>query len=605
MKKELINGNGWADLYDCSNYLYPVEYNELKKRIMKKGSFLFIMVLLLITVSKAQAPEITRNDTQLDQFSTTPELVALVKDAAALIRTKGEAAFTEFRIPGSRWRKSDIYIFVLDPKGNMLVHADSAMEGKNQLDLKDINGRPIIRGLIGAATRFPDKSEGWYHYEWNVPGGLLPRWKSSYVCRVKAPSAKTYIVGSGIYNDRMEKIFVEDMVKDAVSEIGRNGEAALQLFHDPTGPFIAKDAYIFVYDMNGINLALPAFPNLEGRNLLDMKDTHGKQIIREMLSLVQTTGSGWVDYMWPKPGESVSTGKSAYVSKAKMGDKWLLVGSGIYLPEARKEMTTAKKMKAKELMTLVREGAAVLQKNGEKAYEEFSKKDSKWYRDNTYLFVFNMNGVRAFHAAEPESEGQNDAGLKDVIGRAIGKMILEIGTSASGEGWIHYMYPEPGEVFPTWKSSFVKRVTFPDGKQYIVGSGIYNMEMDKAFIEDVVNRAAALVEEQGKEAFVLLRDKKGPFVFMDTYVFVDNMQGVELVNAAQPGIEGKNLINEKDVNGKFLVRDIIDSATKKGSAWVDYFWYKPGQNEPAHKLAYVRKVQHGNETYIVGAGLYE
>jgi signal transduction histidine kinase len=605
MKKELINGNGWADLYDCSNYLYPVEYNELKKRIMKKGSFLFIMLLLLITVSKAQAPEITRNDTQLDQFSTTPELVALVKDAAALIRTKGEAAFTEFRIPGSRWRKSDIYIFVLDPKGNMLVHADSAMEGKNQLDLKDINGRPIIRGLIGAATRFPDKSEGWYHYEWNVPGGLLPRWKSSYVCRVKAPSAKTYIVGSGIYNDRMEKIFVEDMVKDAVSEIGRNGEAALQLFHDPTGPFIAKDAYIFVYDMNGINLALPAFPNLEGRNLLDMKDTHGKQIIREMLSLVQTTGSGWVDYMWPKPGESVSTGKSAYVSKAKMGDKWLLVGSGIYLPEARKEMTTAKKMKAKELMTLVREGAAVLQKNGEKAYEEFSKKDSKWYRDNTYLFVFNMNGVRAFHAAEPESEGQNDAGLKDVIGRAIGKMILEIGTSASGEGWIHYMYPEPGEVFPTWKSSFVKRVTFPDGKQYIVGSGIYNMEMDKAFIEDVVNRAAALVEEQGKEAFVLLRDKKGPFVFMDTYVFVDNMQGVELVNAAQPGIEGKNLINEKDVNGKFLVRDIIDSATKKGSAWVDYFWYKPGQNEPAHKLAYVRKVQHGNETYIVGAGLYE
>jgi signal transduction histidine kinase len=54
-----------------------------------------------------------------------------------------------------------------------------------------------------------------------------------------------------------------------------------------------------------------------------------------------------------------------------------------------------------------------------------------------------------------------------------------------------------------------------------------------------------------------------------------------------------------------LVRDIIDSATKKGSAWVDYFWYKPGQNEPAHKLAYVRKVQHGIVTYIVGAGLYE
>src|SRR6478672_10654076 len=177
----------------------------LKKRIMKKRAFLFILAFILITVCKAQSTEIVRNNNQLDQFSTTPELVALVKDASELVRTKGEGAFTELRIPGSRWRKQETYIFVLDPQGNMLLHADPAMEGKNQLDLKDINGRPIIRGLIGAATRFPDKPEGWYHYEWNVPGGLLPRWKSSYVRLVKAPSAKTYIVGSGIYNDRMER----------------------------------------------------------------------------------------------------------------------------------------------------------------------------------------------------------------------------------------------------------------------------------------------------------------------------------------------------------------------------------------------------------------
>jgi len=565
---------------------------------MKKAFFLFILAFSLITISKAQPK-------QLHQFNTTPQLVALVKDAAELARVKGETAFGNFRIPASRWRKAETYIFVLDPEGNMIVHADPAMEGKNQLDLKDINGKPIIRGLLAAATTFPDKTEGWYHYEWNVPGGLLPRWKSSYVRLVKAPSGKSYIVGSGIYNDRMEKLFVEDMVKDAVKQIGHNGEAALRQFHDPTGPFIAKDAYIFVYDMNGVNLALPPFPNLEGRNLLDMKDTHGKLIIRDMLQLLATKGSGWVDYMWPKPGENVSTEKSAYVSKAKMGDKWVLVGSGVYLAGAAKEISSDKKIAAPELMTLVRQGAAALQKDGEKAYPEFRKKDSKWFRNNTYLFVFNMDGARVFHAAEPESEGQNDAGLKDDIGRAIGKMILETGATASGEGWVHYMYPEPGEVFPTWKSSFVKRVTFPDGKQYMVGSGIYNMQMDKEFIQDVVNRAATLVEDQGKEAFTQLRDKKGPFVFMDTYVFVDNIEGVELVNPAQPTLEGKNLMNEKDVNGKFVERAILDAINKNPSSWVDYYWYKPGQNEPARKQTFVKKVQHGNETYIVGAGFYQ
>lgn len=572
---------------------------------MKKNSLWLILVFSFITIGKAQPPVIVSNFNSLNELNTTPELISLVTEAAELVRTKGEAAFTDFRIPGSRWRQAETYIFVLDPEGNMLVHADPAMEGKNQMDLKDINGKPITRGLLAAATTFPDKPDGWYHYEWNVPGGLLSRWKSSYVRLVKAPSGKSYIVGSGIYNDRMEKVFVEDMVKEAVAQISTNGEAALRLFHDSTGPFIAKDSYIFVYDMNGVNLALPPFPNLEGRNLFDLKDTHGKLIMHEMLHVVKTKGSGWIEYMWPKPGESVSTEKSAYVSKAKMGDKWVLVGSGVYLADAPKEISPYKTITAPQLMALVRKGAAVLEKEGERAYAEFRKKGSKWFGDHTYLFVFNMDGARVFHAAEPESEGQNDLGLKDINGRAIGKMILETGTKGSGQGWVHYMYPEPGEIFPTWKSSFVKRVTYPDGKQYIVGSGIYNMQMDKAFIEDVVNRAAMLVQEKGKDAFGQLRDKKGPFVFMDTYVFVDNPEGVELVNGAQPGIEGKNLINEKDVNGKFFQREIIEAATKKNGAWVDYFWYKPGQNEPAHKQTFVKKVQHGNESFVIGAGFYD
>jgi hypothetical protein len=43
---------------------------------------------------------------------------------------------------------------------------------------------------------------------------------------------------------------------------------------------------------------------------------------------------------------------------------------------------------------------------------------------------------------------------------------------------------------------------------------------------------------------------------------------------------------------------------ERGSAWVDYYWYKPGHNTPTLKQAYVRKVQFGRETYIVGSGLY-
>ena len=127
------------------------------------------------------------------------------------------------------------------------------------------------------------------------PGGLLPRWKSSYVQLVTVPSGTRYVVGSGTYNDRMERPFVVDAVKGAVAQIEQHGTAAFPLFHDRTGPFIAKDTYIFVFDSKGVDLVNPGFPNLEGRNLMDLQDTQGKLLIHEMFKVVQTSGSGWVE----------------------------------------------------------------------------------------------------------------------------------------------------------------------------------------------------------------------------------------------------------------------------------------------------------------------
>jgi len=538
------------------------------------------------------------------QYEETRELVYLVNKAADLVHLKGEAAFSDFRISGSQWREYEAYIFVLDLNGNMVVHPDPELEGKNQLDLKDINGKPIIRGLIEAATALSDKPEGWYHYQWPVPGGLLPRWKSSYVRLVQAPPGNDYIVGSGVYNDRMERNFAVDMVKHAAGEIDKQGAAAFPLFHDPAGPFIAKNAYIFVFDMTGIDLVNPAFPNLEGRNLLDLKDTGGKHLVHEMYEVVKSKGSGWVEYMWPKPGESVSTQKSAYVTKAKLGDKWVLVGCGVYLADAPTMAPASKKMTAQELMTLVREAAAVFEKRGEQAYAEFRQKGSRWFHDETYFFVWAMDGYRFFHAADPVGEGINVRGMKDVMGKPFGEMIISAAESSSGEGWVHYMYPEPGDIFPAWKSTFVKRVIFPSGEPYIIGCGIYNMQMDKAFIEDIVNRGATLVKEQGKKAFALLRDKTGPFVFMDTYVFVNSLDGVELLNPVFPSLEGKNLIGLKDLTGKEVIKDEIAAVKEQDSAWLDLNWYKPGENTPALKRTFVRKVQSVEGTYIVGAGIY-
>ena len=91
---------------------------------------------------------------------------------------------------------------------------------------------------------------------------------------------------------------------------------------------------------------------------------------------------------------------------------------------------------------------------------------------------------------------------------------------------------------------------------------------------------------------------------MDTYVFVETSAGVSVVNPGQPSLEGTNLIDVRDVNGKTLVRDYIDGALKKGAVWEEYHWYRPGYDTPFRKRAYVRRVQVGNDTYVVGSGYY-
>lgn len=537
------------------------------------------------------------------QAPETRALVAVVNGAAQLVQARGEAAFGELRRSGGPYRQGERYVFVLDPEGNMLVHPDPALEGKNTLELKDVDGRPIIRSLIDVAT-LPGKPEGWYHYRWPVPGALLPRWKSSYVRLATTPAGKRLVVGSGVYDDRMERSFVVDMVKDAVAQIERRGQNAYPLLRDPKGRFVAKDAYVFVVEPNGREVVNPAFPNLEGRNLLELKDTQGKALVREMLETARARGSGWVDYMWPRPGESTSTQKSAFVSQARLNGDWVLVGCGVYLADAPRQAAAAKKLTAPELMKLVRDGSAVFSSQGEKAFPAFREKGSRWLQNDTYFFAWRLDGTRVFHATDRTLEGVNGSGVRDILGRPYGKMFLEVASSPSGEGWVHYMYPEPGDIFPAWKSVFVKRVTFPSGETLLVGSGVYNMQLDKAFIVDVVDRAAALVEARGPEAFPILRDKTGPFVFMDTYVFVDSPEGVELVNPAQPSLEGRNIRQLVDAAGKPIARDYLSLAMRRGSGWVEYSWYRPGQNTLTRKQAYVRKVQWGQQTYVVGSGLY-
>ena len=255
------------------------------------------------------------------------------------------------------------------------------------------------------------------------------------------------------------------------------------------------------------------------------------------------------------------------------------------------------------LVSLVKDAAAVVEKEGEAAFPNFKKEGGPWRHGDLYVFIIDMDGNTVLHP-DPIIEGKNQSGLRDVNSKPIIQGFLDVVNGDPKEGWFHYQWPEPGSLFPLWKSSFVQLAIAPSGKKYVVGSGLYNMKMEKGFIVAVVDSAAALIEKEGRAAFPKLRDKTGPFMFMDTYVFVDSPEGVELVNGAFPNIEGRNLLDYKDSRGDSLVRDYIHVALTQGSGWVDYFWPKPGATIPSKKHTYVKKVQCGGDVFIVGSGAY-
>ena len=73
-----------------------------------------------------------------------------------------------------------------------------------------------------------------------------------------------------------------------------------------------------------------AFPNLNGKDLRTMKDANGKLLVQEFLKTVQSKGSGWVDYMWPEPGQTQPSQKWSYVKGATIDGTPAYVGAGFY-----------------------------------------------------------------------------------------------------------------------------------------------------------------------------------------------------------------------------------------------------------------------------------
>jgi signal transduction histidine kinase len=103
-----------------------------------------------------------------DEAAKAQEVVALVKSAVSYIKDNGrDAALREFVNPKGPFIKGELYLFVYDKHGIALAHINDKMIGKNMLDMRDADGKFVIKTVLSLGNSKSGK--GWQTYKWPNP----------------------------------------------------------------------------------------------------------------------------------------------------------------------------------------------------------------------------------------------------------------------------------------------------------------------------------------------------------------------------------------------------------------------------------------------------
>ena len=288
---------------------------------MKFAALDCVIALVFLTVT-------TNSCLASDMTASWNEVVAFVDEAATYVNNNGlEKALEEFNNPAGSFVREDLYIFAYDFNGTCIAHPiNPELVGKT--GLLDINGVDIVGRELALAKRgggtmyivFPNPA-----HDGNE------ELKQLYIESVN----DSLYLGSGLYLSNISASFDQDeidelivYVDEALQFAQENGkEKALEVYNDPEGNFTRDERYIFAYDYDGQNLALPHQPELVGTNRIDAQDPNGVYFIQQVIDVAKM-GNGSLYYIYPDPSRNMADRlKLSYV--VDIDGTWFL-GSGIY-----------------------------------------------------------------------------------------------------------------------------------------------------------------------------------------------------------------------------------------------------------------------------------
>jgi signal transduction histidine kinase len=260
---------------------------------------------------------------------------------------------------------------------------------------------------------------------------------------------------------REDLIAFVNEARDFVVEQGK--DKALEVFNDPNGKFVRGGYYIIAYDFNGTCLVHPYEPQMIGENVLNVTDTNGVALKRNMREVAKR-GSGFSYYIWPNPAHSNAEElKLTYVLKV---DEELWLGAGTYLNVTPPLFSNESR---EDLVAFV-DGARdfALNTTKEDALKAFNDQNGDFVEGNRYIFAYDFAGNNLAQPISPEFIGENRIDTKDPNGVEFIRDMIAL--AQSGEGFTYYIREDPARnMTQGFKFSYVTKVD----DTWWLGSGIY------------------------------------------------------------------------------------------------------------------------------------
>jgi methyl-accepting chemotaxis protein len=151
-----------------------------------------------------------------------------------------------------------------------------------------------------------------------------------------------------------------------------------------------------------------------------------------------------------------------------------------------------------------------------------------------------------------------------------------------------------------------------DGEREAVAYREEMLALKKEYLKSEVQTAMSILEAVEKEPGLSLQDKqkKAPGLVKalrygsenKDYFWINDLHPTMIMHPYKPEMDGKDLSDNKDPNGKKLFVEFARVAREKSEGFVDYLWPKYGADKPQPKLSFVALFKEWG--WVVGTGLY-